>query len=91
MTASAEYSRIKFARLHGPRVIRVHGQRSMTRLAIHMRMLAIIFLIEDVCMAGFTALVAREFDGSDCNFGYRAAAIVSVLSEAFRDHRVPDD
>jgi hypothetical protein len=54
-------------------------------------MLAIFFLIEDVCMAGFTALVAREFDGSDCNFGYRAAAIVSVLSEAFRDHRVPDD
>jgi hypothetical protein len=54
-------------------------------------MLAILFLIEDVCMAGFTALVAREFDGSDRNFGYRIAAIVPILSEAFRDHRVPDD
>jgi hypothetical protein len=91
MTASTEYGRVKFVRLHGPRIVRVHSQRSVTRLAIHMRMLTIFFVIEDVCMAGFTALVAREFDGSDCNFRYRAAAIVSVLSEAFRDHRVPDD
>jgi hypothetical protein len=54
-------------------------------------MLATVFLIEDVCMAGLAALVASEFDGSDSNFGYRVAAIVPVLSEAFRDHRVPDD
>ena len=42
-------------------------------------------------MAGFTALVASKFDGSDSNFGYCVAAIVPILSEAFRDHRVPDD
>jgi hypothetical protein len=90
MAAGAEYGRIELVRLHG-RVIRVRGQCSVARLAIHMRMLAIFLLIEDVGMAGFTALVASESDGSDSNFGYRVAAIVPVLSEAFRDHRVPDD
>jgi hypothetical protein len=54
-------------------------------------MLAIFFLIEDVCMAGFAALMASEFDGSDSNFGYRVAAIMPILPEAFRDDRVPDD
>jgi len=91
MAAGAEYGRIKLARLHGRRIICVHGQRSVARLTIHMRMLAVFFLIEDVCMAGFTALVASELDGSDSNFGYRVAAIMPILSEAFRDHKVPDD
>ena len=91
MAAGAKYGRIELARLHRSRVIRVRGQRSVARLAIDMRMFAIFFLIEDVCMAGFTALVASEFDGADSNFGYGVATIVPVLSEAFRDHRVPND
>ena len=90
VATGAEYGRIELVRLHG-RVIRVRGQCSVARLAIHMRMLAIFLLIEDVCMTSFTALVASESDGSDSNFGYRATAIVPVLTEAFRDHRVPDE
>ena len=70
VAAGAEYGRIEFVRFHGPWVIRVQGQRSVARFAIHMRMLAVFFLIEDVCMAGFTALVAGEFDGANSNFGY---------------------
>ena len=91
VAAGAEYRCIEFVWFHGPRVIRVHGQRPVARFAIHMRMLAIFFLIEDICMAGFTALVASEFDGANSNFGYGVATIVPVLSEAFRDHRVPND
>jgi hypothetical protein len=56
-----------------------------------MRMLAVFFLVEHVCMAGFAGLVAGEFNGADSNFGNRIAAIVPVLSEALRDYRVPDD
>lgn len=91
MAAGAEYGGIELARFRGRRVVRVHGQRSVARFAIHMPMLAILFLIEDVNMAGFAALVAGEFDGSDGNFRYRVPAIVPVLSEAFWDHKVPDD
>ena len=36
------------------------------------------------------SLVAGEFDGTGGDFGYGVATIVSVLSEAFRDHRVPE-
>lgn len=91
VAAGAEYGCIEFVWLHGPRVIRMHGQRPVARFAIHMRMLAIFLLVQHVCMAGFAGLMPGEFNGADSNFGNRVPAIVPVLSEAFRDYRVPDD
>jgi hypothetical protein len=56
-----------------------------------MRMLAGFFLVEHVCMASFAGLGTGEPNWADSDFGNRIATIVPVLSEAFRDDRVPDD
>ena len=90
MTTGAEDGRVKLGRLDGG-IIRVRGLRSVARFAIHMRVLAGAFLVEDVRMAGFASLVAGEFNWPGRNFGYGISAVVAVPSEAFRDEKTSDD
>ena len=67
------------------------GQRSMARFAIHVRVLAIFFLFEDVGMAAFAALVPGEIDRPGCDFRQCIAAIVPILSKTFWDQKTTED
>lgn len=56
--------------------------RSMTGLAIHARVFAVLLLIEDVRMAALAGLMARELDRTRGDFRHCVGAIVPKLSEA---------
>jgi hypothetical protein len=62
----------------------------MAGFAIHMRVFAIPFLVKDVSMAGFAALMAGEIERLGGNFKYCLAPIVPILSEAFWDQEATD-
>ncbi len=68
MAADAEYGGIELGGYHRSRVVGVVGQRSVTGFAIHMRMLAILFLVDNVGMASFASLVAGKIDGPGGDF-----------------------
>jgi hypothetical protein len=53
--------------------------------------LAVLFLVEDVDMAGLASLMAREVDGPGGGFGHRVPAVMPVFSEAFWDQEAADD
>ena len=91
MAADAEYGRIEFFGGHGSRIVRVLGQRSVAGFAIHVRVLAIFFLFQDVGMAAFASLVPREIHWPDCDFRQCVAAIVPILSKTFWDQKTTED
>ena len=90
MAADAEYGRIEFFGGHGSRIIRVLGKRSVAGLAIHVRVLAIFFLLENVGVAAFAGLMAGKINWTSGNFRQSIAPVVAVLSEAFWDEKAPD-
>lgn len=63
----------------------------MTRLAVHMRVLALAFDIENIGMAGLASLVTGKLHRAGCNLTDRIAAIVPVLPEAARNHVMSND
>jgi hypothetical protein len=67
------------------------GQGSVAGLAIDVGVLAVLFLVEDVGMAGLASLMASEIDGPGGGFGHRVPAVMPVLSEAFWDQEEADD
>lgn len=66
------------------------GKRSMARLAVHVRVLAFALHIEYVAVAGLARLVTGKLHGTRGYLTDRIAAIVAVLSEAFRNHVTSD-
>ena len=91
VAADAEDRGIKPGRGQGSGIIRVPGQRPMAGFAIHVSVLATLFLVEDIGMAGFTGLMAGEIEWPGGDFGQRIAAIVSVLSETAGHHKASDN
>ncbi len=67
------------------------GQRSVAGLAIDVGVLTLGFLVEDVRVTGFAALVAGEVHWPGGNFGNSISAIVSVLSETLWDEKTTDE
>ncbi len=61
-------------------------QRSMTRLAVHMRVLAFALQIENIGVTRFAGLMPGKLHGAGCNLTDRIAAIVPELPEAARNH-----
>jgi hypothetical protein len=66
-------------------------QRSMTRLAVHMRVLAFALHIKHIRVAGFAGLVTGELHRTGCNLTDRIAAIVPVLPKAAWNHVMSND
>jgi hypothetical protein len=60
----------------------------MASLAVHMRVLALAFHIQNICMAGLASLVTGKLHGSSRNLADGRTAIVSILSEALWNHEV---
>jgi hypothetical protein len=91
VTSRAKYTGIRFHRRNRRWIVRMPGERSMARFTVHVRMLAFALHVEHVAVTGFTGPVSGEFDRMGRNLADRIAAIVAVLSEAFRDHVTSDD
>ncbi len=91
MAADAEHGRIELWGSYGSRIVRVLGQRPVTGLAIHVRVLAIFFLFEDVGMAGFAGLVPGEVHRPGRDFRQCIAPIVPILAETFGDQKSAED
>ncbi len=91
MAADAEHGRIELWGSYGSRIVRVLGQRTMTGLAIHVRVLAVLLLFEDVGMAGFARLVPGEVHRPSRDFRQSIAPIVPILAETFWDQKSAED
>lgn len=58
----------------------------MTRLAVHMRVLAFALQIENIGVTRLAGLVSGKLHRAGCNLTNRTAAIVPVLPEGARNH-----
>ena len=81
----AENGCIQLWRVAPTRIVGVLGQRPMTGLAVHLRVLAALLHCRDVGVAGLASLMAREVDWTSGNLGDGVSAIVTVLSKALRN------
>ena len=81
VAAGAEDRGVELGRLDRGRVVGVFGLGSVAGFAGDHNVLAQLFLIDDIGVAGFTDFVAGVGDGAGSGFGYGVAAIVSVLAE----------
>jgi hypothetical protein len=63
----------------------------MTRLAVHMRVLAFALQIENIGVTRFAGLMPGKLHRACCNLTDRIAAIVPVLPKAVWNHVVSDD
>ena len=88
VASCAQHRGIRFHRRYRRRIVRVLGQRPVAGLAVHMRMLALAFHIEDVGVAGFACLVTGKFHRAGRDFADCGAAIVPVLPETRRNHEM---
>ena len=73
------------ARLHGGGIVGVFGLGSVAGFAGDDDVLALLFLIDHVGMAGLADIVAGVGDRAGGDFGDGGAAIVSVLAETVGD------
>ncbi len=91
MAAHAEHRRIELGGRYGTGIVCVFGQGTVAGFAIHVRVLAIFFLLEHVGMAGFAGFVAGEIDRPGCDFRKGIAPVVSVFAETFRHQKASED
>jgi len=63
----------------------------MTRLAIHMCVLAFALQIENIGVTRFAGLMPGKLHRAGCNLTDRIAAIVPVLPEAARNNVMAND
>ena len=91
VAADAEYGRIQLFRGHGGGIIRVPGQRSVARFAVDVRVFSVFLLLQDVSMAAFARLVAREIGWPGGDLRQCVAAIVPVLSKTLWDQERAED
>jgi len=91
MAADAEHRRVEFGRRYRSRIVRVFRQRPVAGLAIHMRVLAGFFLVEDLTMAALAGRVAGEIDWPRADFRHGIAAIMPVFAKTLRNQKSPYD
>jgi len=66
-------------------------QRSMTCLAVHMRVLAFALHIQNIGVARLAGLMTGKRDRARCNLTNCRTAIVSILPEARRNYVMSND
>jgi len=91
VAAGAEDGGVELGGGYGGGIIGMGGQGAMAGLAVHMRVLAVLLLFEDVGMAGLAGLMASESDRPGGDIGDGFATIVPILSEALRNQEPADD
>ena len=87
VAAHAQHRRIELGGSHRGWIVSVLGLRSVTSLAIYMRMLAVFLFVEYVCMATFAGVMAGIINGPRRNFGERIPAVMSIFAETLRDQK----
>jgi hypothetical protein len=85
MTTSTHHGRVQLRRLHGTGIVCVLGQSPVASLARDYHMLAKLFLIHDLGVAGLAGIVPCKRnrprrDLTDCR-----PSIVAILAETVRD------
>lgn len=91
VAARAEDGGIKLGGCHGSGIIGVSGQGAVASFAVHVRVLALLLLPEDISMASLAGLMTGKLDWPGRHFGDGVAAVVPVLTEAFRDQETAHD
>lgn len=84
VAASAEDRGVQFGRLDRGRVVGVFGLGSVAGFAGDHNVLAQLFLIDDIGVAGFADFVAGMGDGAGSGFRDGVAAVVAVVAETVR-------
>ena len=85
VAAGAEDCGVEFGRGHGGGIVGVAGLGSVAGFAGDDDMLALLFLIDYVGVAGFAGVVAGEGDWPGRDLGDGGASIVAVLAETARN------
>ena len=107
VAAGADDGGVELRRLYRCGIVSMLGLGSVAGFAGDNHMPALLFMIDDVGMAGLAYIVAGEGDGPGRDLSNGSAAIVSVLAKALRndegaqgdecdhcdrhDHREPDE
>ena len=86
VASRAKDRRVRFQRRNRCWIFRMLCQWTVAGLAVHMRVLALGFHIQNIAVARLASLVTGELHGSSSNLADGRTAIVSILSEALRNH-----
>ena len=84
VTARTDHGRIQLRRCDGCGIVGVFGLGSVAGFARNDNVLALLFLVNDVGMAGFTSIMTGEGYRPGCDLGDRSTAIVAVLPKTAR-------
>jgi hypothetical protein len=90
VTATANNCRIELRRLDAGGIIGMLRLGTVASFAGYNYVLPKFLLIHDIGVAAFTNLVPSMCDGPRRDLGNRVAPIMSILSEALRNHRRPN-
>jgi hypothetical protein len=88
MALRAQHSGVQLGGLNG-RIVSVGSHRAVTSFAIYGGMLASLFLVRYIRVAGFAGLAAREMNGLRGDFAECSSAVVPVLSKCVRHEPDP--
>lgn len=91
VATDAEYRRIELLGSYRCRIIGMLGQGAMARLTIHVGVLAVLFLFENVRVTTLAGLMTGVIDRPGSDFRQGIAAIVSVLPETLGDEETSDN
>lgn len=86
VTAGAQDGRVELRRRNGRGVVGMFGQGTVASLASDYDMLASLFLIHNVGMAGFACVMAGKGNWPGCDLRDGRSAIVPILPEAARNN-----
>ncbi len=85
MTAGADDRGVELRGLDGCGIVGVLGLRAVAGFARDDHVAALLFLVNDLSVAGLADLMAGVGDGASGDLGDGVAAVVSILTEAVRD------
>ena len=88
VAADAEHGRIELYGLYRTGIFSMLRQRTMACLAIHVRMPAFVFYVQDLRMAVFAGLMTGKRNRLSLDFQNGIAAEMSVFPEAARHQHV---
>ena len=91
VTAGTQDCRIQLLGQHRTGIVRMLRQRPVAGFARYNHMLAKLFLLHDVGVAGFTGLVPGKRNRPGRDLAYRRASIVAVLPKTVRYDGGPQD
>jgi len=91
VTAGADDGGVQLGRCDRSGIIGVNGLGSVAGFASDDHMLTLLFLINDVGMAGLAGVVAGKGNGPSGGFSDGISAIVAILPKTGRDDRGAQD